>query len=141
MDTFRAISVGFLIVFSICAESADPSIKYEKLFRDAIYIQLVKQSAVDPDMKDYNASERMELVKEQAEWLTRCHMVAMNAYSLDIQDAAFEVANSGGTYADAKAALNSAIAVEGAAGGDREKDVQRALTMAASAMNHCLSNT
>ncbi len=140
MDSFRVISASFLIVFSIFAESADPSIKYEKLFRDAIYIQLIKQSAVDPDLKDYSSSERMELVKEQTEWFTRCHMVAMNAYSLDIQDAAFDIANSGGSYADAKAALNSAIAIEGAAGGDREKDVQRALKMAGSAMNHCLNN-
>ena len=77
-------------------------------------------------------------IEEQAQKYTSCHMGAMEFYSLELQNTAFTVILGGGSFADAKMAFDTALATEGAAGGERLEKLQIMYTNAAGFGQKCL---
>jgi hypothetical protein len=135
----RKISTLLCFVsFSVMAD--DPSIKYEELYRNNTYIQLLKMYSALPENKGLSNDGVSRIAERDADLYARCHMNALMTYTFDLQDSAFDVANSGGSYADSKQALESAIAVEMVAGGEREERVNRMLREGVSLVQQCLDH-
>lgn len=133
------ISIFFLAgIYSSFVLSDDPSIKYSELFNNQVYKQLVKALSVSPDFKDVPSDEIQAVAREQADYYTKCHMMAMEAYSSELKSVAYQAANSGGSYAEAKMAFDSALSVEGAAGGAREEAVSEMVLKAAEIGQECM---
>ena len=112
---------------SIPAYATEPSKVYESIFYEAALTQMKSMYSVSPEYKDLSSEEKSSEAAQMASRAVICHMKAMAAYKQSIQDAAFKVANEGGSYADAKMALNQAIAKEGMAGGKREEAIKKSL--------------
>ena len=78
--------------------------------------------------------EETYLVDAQAEKFTECHMGAMNHYSIELQKVSYDVIMDGGSFADSKAAFDTAFA----AGGKKLEDLQAMHISAEAFAQSCL---
>lgn len=131
------IVIGFL---SISAYASESSKVYENILYEAVLTQVKSMYAVSPEYKDLTSEEKSSEATKMASRAAICHMKAMAAYKQSIQDAAFKIANKGGSYADAKMALNQAIATEGMAGGKREEAIMESLREAQEITMSCMQS-
>ena len=129
---------SFVCFFSVATHASESSETYEKLFYDATYAQTAKMLATSPKYKHLPEEERKKGATVMTDIYLKCHMAAMAIYNQSIQDAAFTVANQGGSYADAKMALNQAIGAEGMAGGEREAAIKASVRQALAVGTECM---
>ena len=100
---------------------------YRQAFYENTLESLTQVLSSSAKLAKSTPEERKAILAETASGLADCHMRAMVAYSPAIQNAAYSVVAAGGSYPEAKEAMNRAIATEGAAGGEREEAVKSML--------------
>jgi hypothetical protein len=125
-----------LVAFAFAtASAADDGVeaKYRQAFYDNATATLARMAASNPAGAVHGADEQ-----KTAQILTDCHMRVLGVYSPDLRDAAFAVIHDGGSYEQAKAAFNGAVAIEAAAGGEREAAVKRMFEKATAVGQECL---
>lgn len=71
--------------------------------------------------------------------LARCHMAALTQYAPELQEEAYKVIEQGGSFQEAKDALDAAIAVEGEAGGERMEAVRQSYQQASEHGRACIA--
>lgn len=64
-----------------------------------------------------------ELIQKYADGFTNCTMMAIQFYPREIIDIGYQIVVNGGSYPDAKMAMENAIRAEMMAGGEREAEI------------------
>lgn len=71
--------------------------------------------------------------------LTACHMESMVYFSTDIQTKTYDVVAKGGSYADAKMSINTALSAAGAAGGESQAKIKEMIINSVEYGKQCIS--
>lgn len=126
-------------VFSNCAmaEQTDARAAYQEAFLQQTRVMMQQVLSASPEMAGADAEAIADRAEQLARALSKCHMEAMNFYAPELQQVAFSTIANGGTYADAKMAFESALAAEGAAGGERQEALAQMYEAAMQAGNEC----
>jgi hypothetical protein len=111
---------------------------YRQAFFENILASLPRVLASSPELAAATTEQREAAIAQMAKGYTECHMEAMAMYSPSIQEAAYSVIASGGSYPEAMYSLNLAIGTEGAAGGAREAAVKVMYERAAKVGQDCI---
>jgi len=126
-----------LLLMAALASAAAGDDSVEAKYRQGFYANamatLVRMAASNTEGAVRGLDE-----EKTARILTDCHMRVLGVYSAELRDAAFAVIRDGGSYEQAKAAFNGAVATEAAAGGEREAAVKQMFEKAKSVGQACL---
>jgi hypothetical protein len=121
---------GLTAATSAASTDDNTMAKYRQAFYANAMATLDRMNAPHP--------ENAQTQKKTAQVLTDCHMQVMEVYSPQLRDAAFAVIRNGGSYEQAKDAFNGAVAIEAAAGGEREAAVRQMFEKAKTVGQECL---
>jgi hypothetical protein len=124
MCTMRVVAFLLFGAASFLARGEESgAAAYRQAFYSNISSTLTQVLAQSPEAKQQTPEALAATIAKLAEGFTDCHMRSLDLYPPSIQEVAFSAIQAGGSYADAKEALNRALAAEGAAGGEREAAV------------------
>lgn len=134
--------VALVMLASWSAVTAGPKsrLSYQESFHEQVRTAFEQLLAAGDESKGRSAKEVAEQAQTIARAMTDCHMVALAAYSVPLQETAFATIERGGSYADAKMAFETALVVESAAGGARAQAVRSMIESSVELGKSCVAN-
>lgn len=141
--TIRIAYDGISLVkktFRIVRSSAEsiPEERYRAAFLSYMTPLVSQVLAERIGLNSLDAKDRSERVKLIAHEATECHMAALRRYSPELRRVAYSAAEKGGSYPDAKAALETAITREEIVGGPRQVEMRAMVTASVEQALRCM---
>lgn len=132
-----AVVAGALVASAAKAEDFDNS-GYLRAFEEAAEKTFQQLFSADPERKGLGEIQIKQKARQAAIGFGECHMLAMSVYPKRIQNVAYRTVATGGSYADAKMALETALSKELAAGGTSAETVKEIMRKAIETGRPCI---
>jgi hypothetical protein len=135
----RSIGLSAILLGITCSTAAAPG--GEQALREGVRAALVARIApavrAKPPRPDMSEEELVGEIDRVADGLTECTVGAMQDYPKPILDTGYQVMADGGSYPEAKEAMDVAIRVELSAGGERESVMSAAVASMGAELREC----
>ena len=109
MRTLLPAVLAIILLPAIATADLLESAPYRRAFVQMAESTFTEVFATDPETKGLSADQLKQKARATAEAFAECHMIAMSAYSDDLQNVAYRTILEGGSYADAESAFESAL--------------------------------